>query len=213
VSHVPFGGHGRVAADARTCGRARWHNDQMHAPTPNPASQRTRQKRRAVNSVVRALPTMRLLLSVLLLTMSATAASAGEPRPVGTNCELTQPPRGSGEEALRGQKMLIYPRAKSISRTYTGCQSLWAPADGFWVLSSLVYIERGQVVRIWADGAPDDPILKCRFRNGKLVTGSEDVCPSLEFLPHKSLAPGCFEKVRSAINERRPPPSQCREYE
>jgi hypothetical protein len=47
VSDVAFDGHGRVAADASTCGRARWHNDHMHAPTPNPVFERPRKKRRA----------------------------------------------------------------------------------------------------------------------------------------------------------------------
>jgi hypothetical protein len=141
---------------------------------------------------------MRTVTFAVVSLILAACARAAELRPTGANCALESPPPTSGEEALRGHKLLIFPRAKDIDSTYSGCQGLWAPQGNSWALGSLMYIENGQVVRVWAGANPNDPILACRFRDGKLVAGDAAVCPSLQLLPHKSLASGCFDKVRAS---------------
>ncbi len=153
------------------------------------------------------------LIVTLLGILATQYAIAVEVRPDGLNCSMENPPLESGEEAMRGNKFLIYPRAKNIGATYSGCQSMWGLRGSKWIVMDLVVIEQGQVVRLWNDLNPKDPAQSCRYKNGMVVSAQPDYCPAPDFLPKKSLAPGCFDKIRQAIAMKQSRPTECKEYE
>ena len=149
-----------------------------------------------------------LLLATLLVT--PVTAFAKEARPTGLNCSLSAPPASSGEDAYKRTKLLIYPRAKDIGSNYTGCQSVWAPLSPSWSLLTLVYLENGQIVRLWSAKKEDDPAERCRYENRLLVKGDSNTCPSLDLIPIKSLPPGCFRKIHASVEAMTDSPKECR---
>jgi hypothetical protein len=143
---------------------------------------------------------MRSTVIAILILMHCTLSLAAEAgRPAGVNCALASPPDAAGEESDHGFTLRIYPRARDIGASYTGCQTMWAPDKGKWFVVSIIEIEEGDPKRIWS---PDDPTgghQACRYKNGKVIAGNADECPAPEFLIAKSLAPGCVAKLRQSV--------------
>jgi hypothetical protein len=136
---------------------------------------------------------------VALFFLAACSPATAQPRPTGSNCNLTKPPESSGEEVNHGATLRIFPRAKDIGPGYSGCQTLWAPDGNRWVLVSLVEISRGDPTRVWSPDEADAEITACRFKDGEVVRGDPAKCPVPRYLILKSLAPGCVERIRKAI--------------
>ena len=136
------------------------------------------------------------LLCVLIL--HGTFADGAEQRPIGKNCDLHVPPKGSGEEVNHGILHKIYPRAREISKDYTGCQLLWMHDGNTWITLAVVAIERGYAVRLWSQHETDPVRLACRYKEGKVVQGDPQSCPAPDFLIVKSLPPGCVERIKKA---------------
>jgi hypothetical protein len=136
------------------------------------------------------------IAAVVFLLATATAVFAVDDRPIGSNCNLTEPPPSAGEETNHGIVHRIYPRAKDINADYTGCQVLMVPDNGKWLVIMLTEIIEGDPVRVWSEHETDAARLSCRFKNGKVIQGSPNTCPSPRFLLLKSMAPGCVESER-----------------
>jgi hypothetical protein len=136
-----------------------------------------------------------LLLSWLALPVRAVAA----PRPTGSNCDLKSPPTAAGEETNHGVTLRVFPRAKSINSSYSGCQVLFAPAAGGWHVVSIAEVVAGDPVRIWSEHEGNDESLACRYKNGAVVEGNTDKCPHPAFLLLKSMAPGCVKLLQEAV--------------
>ena len=126
-------------------------------------------------------------------------AYAGESRPEGENCEISIPPANSGEEMNHGATLKIYPRAKDIGESYSGCQSLWAPNNGGWVAVAVSEYVNGDPVRLWSPHEIDPDRKACLYSKGKLVEGNNGKCPVPESLVIKSMPSGCVEKLRNAV--------------
>ena len=158
---------------------------------------------------------MRALASSFVLFFVLTAAgAAGNDRPTGTNCDLEAPPASAGEEINHGLVLRIYPRAKDIDANYTGCQVLFHPDGGKWVVVTLTEVIAGDPVRIWSTEA--DEMTACRFKSGRVVAGDPHKCPMPRFLLLRSLAPGCVAQIRKAVETQglgAPRSPECRQYE
>jgi hypothetical protein len=153
--------------------------------------------------------------TLVLFLLFHGVAIAGNDRPVGINCDLKVPPTLAGEEINHGFVLRIYPRAKDISASYTGCQVLFHPDGDKWVVVTLTEVIAGDPVRIWS-ADDDSEMAACRFKNGKLVAGNPEKCPMPRFLLLRSLAPGCFVQTRKAVETNglgAPRPPECRQYE
>ncbi len=137
-----------------------------------------------------------ILISLLSVASAAPAATA-TPRPKGNNCDLDSPPLRAGEEMNHGFTLRIYPRAKDIDTRYSGCQVIFAPDGGKWVVVSLTEVVKGDPVRVWA--AEDNPARSCRFERGKVVRGDPNKCPDPKYLLLKSMSEGCVGKIRDAV--------------
>jgi hypothetical protein len=96
----------------------------------------------------------------------------------------------------------VYPRAKDIGPNYSGCQLLMAQDKDSWVVVSYTEGAKGDPVRIWSQYERDPAKLACRYRNGRIVSGSEDICPAPEFVLLKSLAQGCFAAIQEEIRKK-----------
>jgi hypothetical protein len=141
---------------------------------------------------------MRLVLSLVLALQCTFSVAQPIGRPVGTNCSLAAPPATAGEDHSHGIIVRIYPRAKDIDANYTGCQLTWLPDGRRWQVVSIVEIKSGDPLRIWS---PDnsDPVLRCFYRDGKVISGDAKNCAAPEFLITKSMASGCVEKVARVV--------------
>ena len=137
-----------------------------------------------------------VLIIVILLSGFA---HADEHQPEGENCAIPIPPDNSGEEINHGVTLKIYPRAKDIGGTYSGCQSLWAPDKNGWVVVAVSEYIDGYPVRLWSPHVKDPERKACRYSEGKLVSGNRDKCPIPESLVIRSLPTGCVEKIRKAV--------------
>jgi hypothetical protein len=137
----------------------------------------------------------------LWLTIPALAFAADEGRPHGPNCDLTAPPASAGEDMNHGITLKIYPRAKDIDASYSGCQVMFAPDDGKWLIVALTQIVAGDPVRLWSD-ENDAEWLNCRYKNGRVVTGNPEKCPVPTSLLLKSMAAGCVAKIQDAVAKR-----------
>lgn len=137
-----------------------------------------------------------MLLSLLALP----AYSADWGRPKGANCDLISPPLSAGEEMNHGIVLRIFPRAKDIKSTYTGCQALFVQDGDKWAVASLVEIVAGDPIRVWSPDDDADLLTRgCRFEHGKVIEGDPNNCPMVEFLLIKSLAPGCVRVIQDAV--------------
>lgn len=141
----------------------------------------------------------RLSTFVALLFCAGSALSAGDQRPRGTNCNLSAPPSSAGEEFNHGITLRIFPRAKDIGSTYSGCQMLWSPDARGWVLISMVEITNGDPTRLWFPHQSEADIASCRFKQGQVVRGDASKCPIPQQLILRSMSPGCVAKIRDAV--------------
>ncbi|MCW5626128.1 MAG: hypothetical protein KIT73_15550 [Burkholderiales bacterium] len=132
-----------------------------------------------------------------VLVFGCFGALATEGPPVGANCALEAPPENAGEDLRNGVLMRVFPRVRNISKDYSGCQMVWAPDAGKWVLSQRVQIEQGDPIRVWVPAEADPAKAACRYQEGKLVQGDRQVCPLPEFLLVKSMRAGCVERSKS----------------
>jgi hypothetical protein len=137
-----------------------------------------------------------ILVASLLLWVASPRAVATAP--TGENCDLAEPPAVAGEEFYHGVTLKVFPRARDISRTYTGCQILWAPDANGWNRVSLTYLENGDPIRLWFPADLGNARASCTYRRGVVVEGSADRCAVPQSLLVKSLPPGCVERVKAA---------------
>lgn len=154
------------------------------------------------------------LLLILLLHCTAVSAQ-GTIQPAGKNCNLASPPASAGEEMNHGITLKIYPRARDIDHSYTGCQIMWIPQEDKWHILSVVEIRSGDPVRIWSPDKSEPARFSCIYRRGKVVKGDANICAAPEFLIVKSVAPGCVEKISQAVAKGGPGtawPTEC-QYE
>jgi len=134
-----------------------------------------------------------LVLILILIHFNITYAV--DEKPIGKNCDLATPPESAGEVSNHGLTFKVFPRAKYITETYTGCQTFWAPRDSEWLLITALEIVNGDPKRHWSphNRSSNKP---CKYSKGKLISGEKAKCPAPESLIIKSLAPGCFERIR-----------------
>ena len=134
----------------------------------------------------------------ILILISTHSVCATIPA-TAVNCNLREPPKLSGEvEFLHGSELRVYPRAKTITPRYTGCQLAWIKDATRWQRVITVYIVDGDIRRVEIINTEDrSQSSTCGFEKGKLTDGPIDFCgsvsaPTPEFLPMKSLAAGCL---------------------
>jgi hypothetical protein len=140
---------------------------------------------------------MKNFVATIILLFSWHIGVAGESRPAGTNCNLTQPPSDSGEEGGHGYVLLIFPRTGSIGPQYTGCQSVFVKDTKQGVrLAWVVEFFHGDPKRMWSADKEMKEVLPCRYKNRKLLSGDPEVCPDPRTLLLPTQPPGCFtEKI------------------
>ena len=124
-------------------------------------------------------------------------------------CAIAEPPSGAGEEAHMGELLLVYPRAKDIGASFTGCQSIWGRTKAETRLIGRFEYSNGSFVAVH-DG---NIRVKCEYKNGQLRSDSQPECPQSPATPIPSLPPGCFSKVQRAIETENARPPECDEYE
>lgn len=142
---------------------------------------------------------MRSLIFFVLLSSFWNAASAATSAPQGMNCSLSVPPPDAGEVSAHGTILRVYPRAKDITLSYSGCQALFAPDGTKWTVVSLTEVIDGDPVRVWSAEERGSALLTCRFKRGKVVQGNQNECPAPEFLLIKSMSAGCTRLVQQAL--------------
>ena len=141
---------------------------------------------------------MKTVALIVVTIVCCGLALGAELRPKGPNCALKSPPDSAGEEMNHGITLKIFPRAKDIGPSYTGCQIMFAPYEKAWAIIAITEIEKGDPIRIWSEYEPQ----KCRYRHGKVIVGNPETCPAPQFLIHKSMAAGCVQIVREAVAQR-----------
>src|SRR5215471_185961 len=136
-------------------------------------------------------------LTCMFFLLAIAMASAATASPSELNCKLDRPPASAGEVIDHDLTLRIYPRASDIDASYSGCQTLWAPDEGAWLMVSRVLIEKGAPVRAWS---PEEAgALNCRYAGNRLVEGEPSQCPAADFLILKSFPPGCAEKLKASM--------------
>lgn len=110
-----------------------------------------------------------LVLAVSLIALSPLAHASDE------NCNLKAPPRAAAISDVHGYFIFMHPR--TISSTYTGCQTIWGEAGE--VFMTLKY-ERGVAYALTRFNPEDHkPVLECRYKGAALETKSSE-CPSYQ---------------------------------
>jgi hypothetical protein len=130
---------------------------------------------------------------IFVLLMLPIAAASAPILPNAANCSLPSPPASAGEDKPQGQLMKMYPRAKDVTRSYTGCQRAWLWREGRWLIFSTRYYSAGVLRAFYGPELEGKATSVCLFQNGKLDAGSSGACPSFveASKPAPSLAPGC----------------------
>jgi hypothetical protein len=139
-----------------------------------------------------------LFLGYLLISILPVIAR-GETRPTGKNCDIASPPDEAGEVMNHGVVLRVFPRAKDIGNSYTGCQVLFQPDGEKWVVVSFTEVVKGDPTRIWSPYVSDGAVLACRFKKGKTVSDNVGSCPMPDFLIKKSVPPGCSRRMQDAF--------------
>ena len=142
---------------------------------------------------------MRAAIIAFFAVVLVDAASAADERPIGNNCNLTAAPQSAGEEINHDTVLRVFPRAKEIGPSYSGCQALFAPHGGGWEVVSLTEVTQGDPVRVWSPHERDVAVLACRFKRGEVVAGDPQKCPSPNSILLRSLAPGCADIIRKKV--------------
>jgi len=132
------------------------------------------------------------------------------------NCNLTNPPKESGEWALHGFPMKIYPRRSTMGKNYHGCQTLWIENDNK-VIMMLVYYFKDGKLQLSKERAKDDPSknIICQYIDNKLITKNQD-CRDVEQRISRGLGPpkaskpaGCLQKSKQAYLKGQLPSLEC----
>ena len=148
---------------------------------------------------------------------SAVMAKSDALRPVGENCSIEIPPKSSGEDAhMYGGVFKVYPRAKDISKNYSGCQIIWHGKESLenFSLFSIVKFEKGRLVRFWAPPNGNSDTISCEYINGLPAPGGGRDCAKAEGFPVKSMRPGCLNDfVKAQLDRSLPLPKDCLDYE
>ena len=147
----------------------------------------------------------------LIAVVATNAGAAHNERPTGQNCNLTAPPASAGESWNHGHVQRIFPRAKDIDASYSGCQVMFdGPVKGKWIVTFLIEVIDGDPVRIWSEDIDEDRAA-CRYKNGKVAAGDAKRCSGIIKLL-KSVPPGCTEEVREWDSDKGPKPA-CYSFE
>ncbi len=139
---------------------------------------------------------MSKILIIISILIHINIAHAEDGQPTGKNCNLIAPPESAGEVSNHGLTFKVFPRAKYITETYTGCQTFWAQMDSKWLLITALKIVKGDPKRHWSPHNRGSEKTTCKYSKGKLISGEKAKCPAPESLILKSLAPGCLEIKR-----------------
>ena len=132
--------------------------------------------------------------------------SYADSKPTGSNCNLTAPPKEAGEiidgPLNGGLPFAVFPRAKDINKSYSGCQAIWSVVPGApvtWptVWKPIIWVEivNGSVARAWSPVPGHSEANKCRFDQGRLVAGESTACTLIANFPLKSMRPGCLKSM------------------
>jgi len=164
---------------------------------------------------------LRILLIVLLVMACNSQVYANGHRPNGENCNIDIPPENSGEDShMYGGIFKVFPRAKDIGKTYTGCQTIWHnPATGSDPLANLklltvIKLKNGNIAHSWSPDGAAFNINECKYENGKELKTNGKACYRAEHLPIKSMRPGCLKELLAATYDRTLPlPKDCLNYE
>jgi hypothetical protein len=112
-------------------------------------------------------------------------ASAQASTSAGQFCGLREVHPQAVSLARRGLDLRIFPSARAIDGTFSGCQSVWM-TDGF-LLAQATY--RQGVVTKYVGSSPDGSrTVSCLYEAGRLAASAGD-CPAFEEFPlNKSAA-------------------------
>ena len=143
----------------------------------------------------------RVAAFVTLTLLGSLALAQPVARPQGKNCDIPDPPADAGEEINHGYVLRVFPRAKDIGASYTGCQLLWHPVGSKWLTVAVTQVVNGDPVRVWSPEDPKGSRSACAYRQGRVIRGNPETCPSPRFLLVKSLPPGCAERIRSQATD------------
>jgi len=138
---------------------------------------------------------------ILFFSLWTSGPAFAQGRPVGLNCDLVKPPADAGEEMSHGATMRIFPRAKAIGPSYSGCQVLFVPDGEKWVVVALTEVVKGDPTRVWSEHETDPKRLQCLYKQGKVVRGDRGTCPAPEFILVKSMAAGCVRAIEDVVTK------------
>ena len=148
---------------------------------------------------------LRLIVALTALAATNVGASDNE-RPTGKNCNLAAPPASAGESWNHGHIQRIYPRAKDIDPSYSGCQLMFdGPVKGKWIVTFVIEVAAGDAVRVWHEDMSADRAA-CRYKNGEVIAGDAKTCSGIVKLL-KSVPPGCVKEIRKWDLDKGPKPA------
>jgi hypothetical protein len=125
----------------------------------------------------------------------ASVAQCADLLPEGENCALKAPPEIAGEYTMHGITSRVFPRAKDIKSSYSGCQTVWDPANNSWEIFGIMHISEGYPDRIWGPSGTGIKMLDCLYEKGRLIQGNKRSCQD-KAAPLLSLKPGCDFRKR-----------------
>ena len=127
-------------------------------------------------------------------------------------CSLAKPPATAGDElGSSGAPMKVFPRAKDIPTSYTGCQKVWLLLRGGWISFSTRYFENGTVKVFLGPLLSGMDQWHCVFQDGVLVPSpTKRACPSFDEANSRvrSTPTGCLVELQSTK-----PSPRCSHYE
>jgi hypothetical protein len=131
--------------------------------------------------------------AVLLLVCCTAMPACAAPRieEIRANCDVVEPPAGSGEIFHSIGKVLtagrVYPRLSEIPAGYTGCQVLWSSINGGPRFRSVTYLDAGRVVAT----QPEPEVPLCEAGEKAAETG----CTARRYTLQVSYPPGCAART------------------
>ncbi len=146
------------------------------------------------------------LLTCLVLMLFSSASIANDLIPKdANNCNIIQPPKASGDSALNGRLMKVFPRRKQMGENYTGCQTLWLDIQRMHKLERILvlYFENGEIkVQQHMEAGRS---FSCRYYAGSLLPNSKIECSkksldSLSSYPAGCVASSLADEKQRAVN-------------
>ena len=124
---------------------------------------------------------------VALLIGCSTTRQHYPPELVGPHCDLKSPPASAKTTQVHGTALSAFPAKPE--RSFTGCQSIWAMADGkvFWQ-STVQFTDGRPKLYRYMDYVAGTRELLCRYEGERVEQvetaggGVEQACPSAETL-------------------------------